>query len=104
MWIELSQMKELESVWLSGIVTGIETMMTENIPQCFDVEHAETLVFLKALEFARDFDITHFILEGDALCMVNKINSKLVDLSIIEHIINGIRVLIKNFLILKITM
>lgn len=45
----------------------IEELMMENIIEAFDSVYVECLAFLKAVEFAKDFRISHFILEGDAL-------------------------------------
>lgn len=74
----------------------------ENIPNCYDVEHAVSLAILKALQFAKDFDITHFHLESDALCIIKKINSHQIDLSVIGNIIEDIRSLKNEFPAIKI--
>ena len=59
----------------NGAVTGLvvrnhwgqlEAAMVERISGALNTEHVECPTFLKALKFARDFGITHFILEGDA--------------------------------------
>lgn len=59
--------------------------------------------FFKALEFAKDFRISHFELEGDALCVINRINSRLKDHSMTGQLIQGLRVLIKDFPSVKIS-
>lgn len=81
----------------------MEAIMIEDIPQNFDAEHAEILGFLRALEFAKDLRITHFELEGDALCVVNRINSTHSDLSMTGHKAAGIKGLIKEFPTLNIS-
>lgn len=75
----------------------IEAVLTENIPKYYDADHAETLGFLKALQFTKYFGITHFQLEGAAQCIVNKIKSTAEDLSMTGHIIQGIRNLTLEF-------
>lgn len=75
----------------------VEAAMVENLVGCFDAEHAETLAFLRGMEFARDFGVTCFSLQVDAQTVVNKINSKTTDLSVAGHLIVGIREMIQNF-------
>lgn len=47
-----------------GSTGEIETIFAENIRQSCEAEHVETPAFLKALQFAKDFGIAHFVLEG----------------------------------------
>ena len=53
----------------------IEAVMAERLFGAFSAEHVQCLAFFKALQFTRDFGISHFILEGDALSIVQRINS-----------------------------
>ena len=55
------------------------------------------------MEFARDFGITHFLLEGDALNIVARINSNETDLSLIGNLIHGIRSLLAAFDFVKVS-
>lgn len=77
-------------------------MVLENISSCYDAEQAETIAILKALEFAKDFELAHFVIEGDALSVTNKIYSGKTDLSMTGHLIEGIRNMMKDFPELKI--
>lgn len=76
---------------------ALEPVMVENIENCFDAEQAETLAFLKALLFARDFGFIHIILEGDSSNVVNKINNTQPDFSMLGHLTEGIKILLRSF-------
>ncbi|XP_071907804.1 uncharacterized protein [Coffea arabica] len=69
----------------------VEAAMASRVEGACSVEHVECVAFLTALEFARDFGISHFLLEGDALNIVQKINSREPDLSLTGNLIHGIR-------------
>lgn len=75
----------------------IEAVMVEYIAGCYDAVHVETLTILKALIFTRDFGLTHFVLEGDALNVIMKIKEEQIDPSMTGHIIQGIQNLMKQF-------
>lgn len=45
----------------------VEALMVERIDDATNAKHVECLAFFKALQFAKDYGITHFIMEGDAL-------------------------------------
>lgn len=75
----------------------IEAVMAENIVQGLDAQYAETVAFLKAMYFARDFGISQFVLEGDALNAVQRLNSQQHDLSTNGHLIEGMRRMVKEF-------
>ena len=53
----------------------IAAVMAERLFGALSAEHVQCLAFFKALQFTRDFGISHFILEGDALSIVQRINS-----------------------------
>lgn len=55
------------------------------------------MALLKAVQFARDFGISHFVIEGDAVNVINKFNRKEDDLSIIGHIIAGVKIMLPEF-------
>lgn len=66
--------------------------MWMNIPYCLDAVAAETLGFLKALQFAtEEVEISHLTLEGDAVLVVQIIHSKAPNLSNTGLLIDGIR-------------
>ncbi|XP_071921885.1 uncharacterized protein [Coffea arabica] len=81
----------------------VEAAMAARVEGVHNAEHVECLAFLYALEFARDFGISHFLLEGDALNIVQKINSKEPDLSLIGHLIHGIRTMLHSFDFVKVS-
>ncbi|XP_071902618.1 uncharacterized protein [Coffea arabica] len=75
----------------------VEAVMATRVEGALNAEHVECLAFLTALEFARDFGISHFLLEGDALNIVQRINSNEPDLSLIGNLIHGIRAMLHTF-------
>ncbi|XP_027063127.1 uncharacterized protein [Coffea arabica] len=80
----------------------VEAILATRVTTALNAEHVECLAFLSALEFARDFGITHFLLEGDALNIVERINSNEPDLSLIGNIVHGIRSLLATFDFVKV--
>lgn len=58
---------------------------------------------LRLWNFSNSVGISHFELEGDALNVINRIKDKAEDLSIIGHIIMGIRNQLKEFQSAKIS-
>lgn len=81
----------------------VEAVMVENIQVACDAEHVELLAMLKALQFAKDFGISHCIIEGDALAVVQKVKSKQEASSMMGHIVDGIRGMIKEFPAVQVT-
>ena len=75
----------------------VEALMAERVSEALNAEHVECLAFLKALQFAKDFDISHLILEGDALGIIQRINSTSLELSVLGNLIRGIRDVLKDF-------
>ena len=75
----------------------VEAAMAERITEALSADHMECLPFLKALQFARDFGITHFIMEDDALSIAQKINSNGPDLSLLGNLIHGMRSMLNDF-------
>lgn len=62
-------------------------MQVKNIPS---VEEAEATTTLKAVEFACDLDLSHVILEGDALNITNAVKAS-------EHVFQLLGTLSKEF-------
>ena len=81
----------------------VEAIMATRVEGAHNAEHVECLAFLTALEFARDFGISHFLLEGDALNIVQRINSNEPDLSLIGNLIHGIRAMLHTFDFVKVS-
>ncbi|XP_027181852.1 uncharacterized protein LOC113780241 [Coffea eugenioides] len=81
----------------------VEAAMAARVDGAHSAEHVECLAFLTALEFARDFGISHFLLEGDALNIVQRINSKEPDLSLLGNLIHGIRSMLLSFDFVKVS-
>ncbi|XP_071926262.1 uncharacterized protein [Coffea arabica] len=81
----------------------VEALMAERVSEALNAEHVECLAFLKALQFAKDFGISHLTLEGDALGIVQRINSTSLDLSVLGNLIRGIRDTRKDFCYIRIS-
>ncbi|CAI9111978.1 OLC1v1012334C1 [Oldenlandia corymbosa var. corymbosa] len=69
----------------------IEALYMEHLKQVADAEHAECLALFKAVEFAKEEDITHCIFEGDAMNVINRVKKHGKDLSYIGHVIDEIK-------------
>ena len=52
---------------------------------------------------SKDFGISHLILEGDALGIVQRINSTSLDLSVLGNLIRGIRDVLKDFCYIRVS-
>ena len=81
----------------------VEAVMATRVFGAHNAEHVECLAFLSALKFARDFGITHFLLERDALNIVERINSDEQDLSLLGNLIHGIRSMLAVFDFVKVS-
>ncbi|KAL3507666.1 hypothetical protein ACH5RR_033048 [Cinchona calisaya] len=86
-----------------GYQGEIQVKMVDRAPGAIDAEYTESLAFVMGLKFAKDFGISHCILEGDAVNVVNRINSKKPDLSVSGSVMEGIRNMLSEFTMVNLT-
>ncbi|KAL3520032.1 hypothetical protein ACH5RR_018181 [Cinchona calisaya] len=80
----------------------IQAITVDRAPGAIDAEYTESLAFLMGLKFVKDFGISHFVLEGNAVNMANRFNSKKPDLSVSGTVIEGIRKMRSEFTMVKV--
>ncbi|XVF78426.1 hypothetical protein PTKIN_Ptkin14bG0131700 [Pterospermum kingtungense] len=78
----------------SGLVTGA---MHVAAPFCCEPDVAEATAAMMAVRFAKDLGLFRVIVEGDALRVINAVNSPSPDLSEIGNIIEEVRWLCRDF-------
>ncbi|XVF56458.1 hypothetical protein PTKIN_Ptkin06aG0122300 [Pterospermum kingtungense] len=86
---------------VDGLVTGALHLAVWNMGDAASVEATATAI---AAKFVKDLGLSKVIIEGDALAIINAINSTTPDLSTIGNIIEEIRVIGRSFQLCQLCM
>ncbi|KAL3523051.1 hypothetical protein ACH5RR_015885 [Cinchona calisaya] len=78
-------------------------MMVDRSPGAIDAKYTESLALHMGLKFAKAFGTSPFILEGDAVNVVNRIDRKKLDLSSSGTVIEGIRKMLSEVIMMKVS-